>query len=658
MTDETKNNGKGVSDGQNGENTGKLRMVKGKAGKSRKNAPASDFDALAAIQSADGTPIEAFFDVVESNSGLAAGVWYYGVGVDKDGLEHWKKPVKLSDPFRIIGRGQDLEGLEYRVIEFKRNGKRQREAMPLGIVGRPDGWEFLRSLGIGVKQSGATMGLLADYIQWEGSREDWQIVKRGGWCDNAFSAYVLPSGEIIGNPENKVIYIGDTSKREAFQTAGSLEQWREEIGRYVEGNSRLMLALGMVLAAPLLKLMRQESGGFHFFGSSSIGKSISGLIAVSALGEPTRIKVQWKGTSLGFDNEAAANNDGLLFLDEISEADPKTAKDVAYSIFNGVQKLQGAAKGGNRARLSWTVGAVSTGEFDLESYLRAAGFELNAGQAVRLPSIPADGGKGYGVFDTLHGFSDGRALAVHLEEAAKSCYGHVFRAYLSEMVGRLKQDCEAVKARIKALQHEFETMLPPDFSNQPARAAKRFVLAAAALELAAEWGVTGFGKGAGFAGVLPCFAAWFERDGGGNREEMQIRKNARDFLQGHGRSGKHFVNLASAGVGGDYQADYFELWGLYVPSSYERGGLVKPRYYITDKAFEEHICKGFDVRKVCHVLADCGWLKKDGRNTRYPMPKKAIDAQFTGSRRMYCLEGDIPPDEWEDTDRAAAVGGE
>ena len=269
---------------------------------------------------------------------------------------------------------------------------------------------------------------------------------------------------------------------------------------------------------------------------------------MSALGDSSRLKVQWKGTSLGFDNEAASNNDGLLFLDEISEADPKTAKEVAYSVFNGQSKLQGAAKGGNRGRLSWTVAAISTGEYDLENYLRAAGFELNAGQAVRLPSIPADAGKGYGAFDELHGFSDGKSLAVHLEEAAKSLDGTVFRAYVAELVQRLHTEPEALKGRLKALQGEFEAQLPPDLASQPARAARRFVLAAAALELATEWGITGLERGAGFAGVLSCFGAWYERDGGGNREDRIIRKSARDFLQAYGQSSKYFVNLADVGI--------------------------------------------------------------------------------------------------------------
>lgn len=606
----------------------------------------SDFDDLQHIMEQDAEGLKPFYQVIKHNGAMTAGVWYHGVAADRDGMGHYKKPMLLSDPFEIVGRGQDFEGAEYRVIEFRRNGQIQREALPLGIVGRPDGWEFLRGFGIGIRQNGQCMGLLADFIQWEGSAEVWQIARRGGWCQNDFSAYILPSGEVLGGAGCKVIYTGDTSKRQAFQSAGGLQDWQEKIGRYLTGNSRPLLALGMVFAAPLLRLVNQESGGFHFFGSSSIGKSISGLIAVSAIGDPMRLKAQWKGTSLGFDNEAASNNDGLLFLDEISEADPKTAKEVAYSVFNGQSKLQGAAKGGNRGRLSWLVSVISTGEYDLESYLKAAGFELNAGQAVRLPSIPADAGKGYGVFEELHGFDTAKALALHLEDAAKTCYGQPFRTFVSELTGRLKNNPEDVKARIKVLQAEFEALLPPDLANQPARCAKRFVLAAAALEIAAEWGIVNLAKGAGFAGVLACFEAWYERDGGGNREDRQIIKNTRDFLQAHGKSSKYFVDYVSAGVGMGYQPDFTEFWGFVGNAYGDRTSGGKLRYYLTDRAFEEHICKGFDIRKVCSVLSAEGWMLKDGKNNRYKLPKKAIDLLGVEVRRMYCLEGDIPPSEY------------
>ena len=55
---------------------------------------------------------------------------------------------------------------------------------------------------------------------------------------------------------------------------------------------------------------------------------------------------------------------------------------------------------------------------------------------MRLPSIPADAGKGYGVFEELHGFDTAKALALHLEDAAKTCYGQPFRTFVSELTGR------------------------------------------------------------------------------------------------------------------------------------------------------------------------------------------------------------------------------
>lgn len=54
-----------------------------------------------------------------------------------------------------------------------------------------------------------------------------------------------------------------------------------------------------------------------------------------------------------------------------------------------------------------------------------------------------------------------------MEEAAKSLYGTVFRAYVAELVQRLHTEPEALKGRLKALQGEFEAQLPPDLASQP-----------------------------------------------------------------------------------------------------------------------------------------------------------------------------------------------
>ena len=222
--------------------------------------------------------------------------------------------------------------------------------------------------------------------------------------------------------------------------------------------------------------------------------------------------------------------------------------------------------------------------------------------------------------------------------------------------GRQTHRLPRVQLKTCRLQIAFKVVLPPDLANQPARCAKRFVLAAAALEIAAEWGIVNLAKGAGFAGVLACFEAWYERDGGGNREDRQIIKNTRDFLQAHGKSSKYFVDYVSAGVGMGYQPDFTEFWGFVGNAYGDRTSGGKLRYYLTDRAFEEHICKGFDIRKVCSVLSAEGWMLKDGKNNRYKLPKKAIDLLGVEVRRMYCLEGDIPPSEYRAEYEAERAG--
>lgn len=568
---------------------------------------------------------------------LPTGLYYHGVGVDKHGITFPKPPVRISDPFRIVGRGQSEDEREYRIIEYQRNGRgvKKLAAFPMGLVSRNDGLSYFReNLSICIKDRYKSE--LWDYVQWDGERTEWQITSRGGWCDESCTAYVLPNGEVIGHAANKVMYTGDNSRKAAYAVSGSLKEWQDEIARYARGNSRLLLALGVVFAAPLLGVLREESGGFHFFGSSSIGKSIAGMVAVSAIGEPTGLKVQWKGTSLGFDNHAAANNDSIVFLDEIGEADQKTVKDVAYSIFNGVSKLQGAKQGGNRVQQTWRVLAISNGEYDAEHYLKQDGLEWNAGQAVRLPAIPADVGKGFGSFDTLHDFDSSVALAMHLESSAKRIYGSAFRAYLRELTQNMQQQPEKTIARINQLRAEFGATLPPNMDSQPKRVAKRFILVAAALELASEWGITGFEKGIGMAGVRACFMDWYARDGKGNREENQILRNAINFMQEHGHGerlylidrGSYPVEPATGRNHAGYRLKHSE------------------RIYINDTVFQQEICKGFDEKFVCKVLRDCGWLVSESpqRNKMKITKEMSNLLSLSENTRMYCLQGFQPPE--------------
>lgn len=73
-----------------------------------------------------------------------------------------------------------------------------------------------------------------------------------------------------------------------------------------------------------------ESGGFHFRGSSSSGKTTALHLAASVFGQPSRYIRLWRTTANGLEGLAALHNDSLLILDELSQADPKEAGEAAY----------------------------------------------------------------------------------------------------------------------------------------------------------------------------------------------------------------------------------------------------------------------------------------------------------------------------------------
>ena len=355
------------------------------------------------------------------------GVFYIGVKtVDGETVE--AEPMRLADPIELVGSGTDAGGHYYRVFQYRaeRTGQTKTAVIRRADTGNKQGFEYLKSCGIEVRAGNKAHELLENYLQSEGSKERYTITNKAGWHDGA---YILPSGEIIQPDKQggKVIYHGDKSQAAAYQPSGSLEEWQREIAQYAAGNSRLCLALGVAFAAPLLPLIKAESGGFHLYGDNTDGKTTAALVSLSVWANPEDTKVTWKGTSHGFDNLAAARNDGLLVLDEISQAKRNVIGDTVYSVMNGTNKIQGAKDGGNRALSRWRVLLLSTGEKTPEAILRETE-DWNAGHATRLPSIPAFAR--YGIYDTLHGHAGGAELSEHLQQAAAHHHGTAGRAFV------------------------------------------------------------------------------------------------------------------------------------------------------------------------------------------------------------------------------------
>ena len=528
------------------------------------------------------------------------GVWWINVRTDKDGDIIEAEPLLLSDPIDIIGTGQDNDGAYYRIIKFKDKITRQQKtaALPQAEIAGGKCWERLGFYGLFIESNPTKRRKLADYLQKEGSPTAFTITDRAGWHEDS---YIMPRGETITatDKDPAIIYNGDTSQAKAYQPNGELTDWQQNIARYAVGNSRLCLALGASFAAPLLSLLNEESGGFHLMGDSSDGKTTAAKVALSVWGKPSGSLLSWSGTKIGFSNTAAARNDGLLVLDEIGQASPHVIGDTVYSVMNGINKVQGAKQGGNRALSRWKVMMFSTGEKTPDSILKHHKGDWNAGQAARLPSIRA--AAQYGIYDTLHGFEDGALLSEHIAQSAEKYHGVAGRLFIRQLLDDLEQAKQQATERMAAFMATI-----PELSGQARRVAKRFAIAAAALELAAP--VTGLPVGVGMAGVKQCFDEWLEANGTGKHEDRRIIEQAEDFIAQYAL-GTRFTEWSDKSTNKDH-------------AGYRKQEGEKLELWVIRRVFADEIAQSFDESKVCRVLADNGLLKYNHKNRGYQHQRK------------------------------------
>lgn len=369
-----------------------------------------------------------------------------------------------------------------------------------------------------------------------------------GWSKNTTDreVFVLPCGEVIGG--EGVILRPDCAL--ANSRAGTVQEWQDNVAKYAVGNSRLILAITLPLAAPLLRDSGMISGGMHLVGPSQIAKTTVLIAGVSAMGKPANppdgLLASWSNTSNAMEGVAARANDCALMMDEMSQAQPNDVARIVYSLGNGAGKGRMRADASMRSTYNWRVMVLSTGEERAEDKLAQANRRITAGVDVRLANVPADAGKGHGVFETLHGFADFNALARHLCTMSRQYYGtplaEFIKNYLElrdgETTRSLNMQCDQwVKDHVMQLA-----------SGQVKSVARRFALCAVAGEMAIAMGILPWPAGEASRGIKACLDAWLDDRGDlGMSEDAQIINELRGYLS---------ANMTSAFARSIHDPDY------------------------------------------------------------------------------------------------------
>lgn len=502
-----------------------------------------------------------------------------------------------------------------------------------------------------------------DYLLKCRPKERARITTKTGWHPGG--TFVLPA-RTFGPPGHEpTIFQTDGAEPPSFNTMGTLQDWRDNVGALAVGNSRLEFCFSMAFSGPLLELTGDEPGGFHLrgkeFDASSSGKTTTQRATISILGPPTLLR-RWRATANALEGTAESFNCLLLVLDELSQLEAREGSQTIYALGNGQGKIRAERGGEPKPAKSWNLLFLSSGEISLEEHLKSADKQYKQGLGARFVEIPADAGAGLGCFENLHGSPDSGAFARRLQTAAAKYYG----TPLVHWLNWLTTHQEDVAARIPDWRADCLSQLlakHPQPSGLVRRVVDRFALVGIAGELAREAGILPWAPGTAWNAARRLFDEWLEDRGGvGHVEAARLVEHVRGYLLAH-QEGK-FTDYHRAKAGDTHAPRTLGRCGFFIRhlgKLEEFPGLARPVapvekqsegdeltpetfnrsvFFVFPESFRTEVIGGADPSEAARILTAAGILEP-GRDR--PQRKKRLPG-FKTSQWVYVLSLDVPED--------------
>lgn len=546
------------------------------------------------------------------------GVWYDDPDI-KDNPD--KRTIKVCGRLDVVAKTRSKSGNDWgRLLRWlDDDGGEHTWAMPLEML-QGDGIEVRQKLangGLSLSASGRARNLLTSYLQSAETESRVTCVDRIGWHGNVF---VTPRRSFGGSvTEDYILQRADVNDT-LLTESGSLEEWQKNVGSRCKGNSRLILSVCCGLAGPLISVSGGESGGVHFYGLSSKGKSTTLMVGGSVLGGGAQkgFVQSWRNTLNGLEAIAEQHNDLTLFIDELAQINAHDAENTAYMLGEGSGKGRMTKMIGSRKKPMWTLLYVSAGEITLADHAQSVGKKTKGGAEVRLLNVAADtGGKYQGMFENIHDFESPAAFALGLKEAARLFYGSPREEWLRWVVQRR----HSLDGHLKTLKQEFmEAHVTSEASGEVIRAAERFALIAAAGELAIQADVCPWEQGEATWAASLCFQSWVKLRGSiGATDDEEAVRQVRLFLETHGAS--RFQEKANEKI--------------VNRAGFRRDG----EFLILPEVWRKEVCSTFQADRVAQILDQRGMLGTHDADRFTAKPR--IAANGSQPTRVYVVKASI-----------------
>jgi uncharacterized protein (DUF927 family) len=553
--------------------------------------------------------------------------------------------TKVCGFIKPVASCRNIDGEQWTLLaEFIDKDFKQREIfIPLTTIVK-DGSatsEMLINAGLWVNIDPKTGRQNLKYYLNQTPKERMMLVNKIGWHGQN---YVLPH-KTWGKPEKEKHKLYLHGSMPLYEEMGTLEQWTQEIGRYLKGNSRLIFSVCMNLTSSFLTPLGRQNFGVHYIGNSSIGKSTILYVVASIFGAEVK---SWRTTDNCAEAWAREANDNIFFLDELGKApNASVVSEMLYMLGDGQGKGRLDRLGAPREVTKFKTFVLSSGEMSIEDKMRE-GFgkrTFYAGQSVRLAQIQADAGKKMGIYENLHGFKNGARLSDHLVKASLKYRGTLGDAWISYCCSHYHEVLEKAERYAQFWMDKYH--LEDGTDGQVLRVKGHYAYIAALGEIAIEQKLLRLEEGDAQEATAILFNDWLNQRGGiESHEDMEVVKKLVSFIEEHGSS--RFENPWNTGEDGQT--------GMERPNNEKinnRAGFRKfvddqYIYYFLPVVFTRDIldgAKGTTQKARLKKLADAGYIqtsieKKEGKDMMRYSKTERIPSH--GVKKVYVVE--LPAD--------------
>lgn len=474
-----------------------------------------------------------------------------------------EEPVFVCSPIKILARFNDMSGRGHGRLISVKAGPGQWHEIPIfssQLLKRPaDVVGNLVDHGLELATTKGAKDKLLSFLKASKPQAQRHTVSRSGWADDDHKSFVLGSTVVGDQPVLPLVQVATPGQ--GFSSTGDLAGWKRDLGAKCMGNPLMILATSVAFSGPLLSPFGFTSGGLHFRGASSSGKTTLLHLAASVWGSH-KLMSQWLATKNGLEAVASTRNDILLPLDEIAEIPARDLHGAIYMLGNGSGKAR-MTKDTTLSEVSaWRLALISSGELSVREKLEEGRLDVMNGQEVRLIDIEADG-RTFGAFDNLHGANDAAVFAENLKAAARAHHGTVGLEFTRRLISQFSRDnYDNFRVGLQRYARSFLKALPSIPDGQTFRVAERFALIGLAGEIATKFGLTGWQQRMALQVAERAFLDWYDQRYSDKHEAADefVKR-----LQGHLAANLNAIpQIGAASVAGAMSGDWRDSSTAYL----------------------------------------------------------------------------------------------